>query len=69
MDLAPPHKSTVQDFVAGWRGAVGDTGIHRLEGGRFVDGRDWGLVDWPGMLQQLGQPPAGPPSAGPSTGG
>ncbi len=27
--------------------------IHRLEGGRIVEGRDWGQVDWLGLLRQL----------------
>ena len=27
--------------------------IHRLEGGRIVEGRDWGLVDWTSLLRQL----------------
>ena len=27
--------------------------IHRLEGGRIVEGRDWGLVDWMSLLRQL----------------
>ena len=31
--------------------------IHRLEHGRIVEGRDWGQVDWLGLLRQLGALP------------
>ena len=53
----------------GRRVAVGGIWIHRVIGGRIVEGRDWGQVDWLGLLQQLGAPPGGPSSAGQSPGG
>jgi steroid delta-isomerase-like uncharacterized protein len=31
--------------------------IHRLKDGRIVEGRDWGQVDWLGLLRQLGALP------------
>lgn len=31
--------------------------IHRIEGGRIVEGRDWGQADWLGLLQQIGAIP------------
>jgi len=37
--------------------------IHRLAGGRIVEGRQWGVVDMLGMLQQLGATIA-PPAQG-----
>jgi steroid delta-isomerase-like uncharacterized protein len=33
--------------------SVGGIWIHRLEGGRIVEGRDWGLIDWMSLLRQL----------------
>jgi hypothetical protein len=33
---------------------VGGIWIHRLENGRIVEGRDWGLVDWLGFYRQIG---------------
>ncbi|MDQ3779139.1 MAG: ester cyclase [Chloroflexota bacterium] len=53
----------------GRRVAVGGIWIHRVEGGRIVEGRNWGQVDWLGLLQQLGAPPGGPSSTGQSPGG
>ena len=38
----------------GRRVAVEGIWIHRLEGGRIVEGREWGQVDWLGLLRQLG---------------
>lgn len=38
----------------GRRVEVGGIWIHRLEGGRIVEGREWGQVNWLGLLQQLG---------------
>jgi steroid delta-isomerase-like uncharacterized protein len=34
--------------------------IHRLEGGRIVEGQQWGYVDWLGLLRQLGATVAPP---------
>jgi len=34
--------------------------IHRLEGGRIVEGQEWGYVDWLGLLRQLGATVAPP---------
>ena len=42
---------------SGRRISVGGIWIHRLEGGRIVEGRDWGLVDWMSLLRQLGALP------------
>lgn len=28
--------------------------IHRVSGGRIVEGRDWGVGDWLGLMRQLG---------------
>jgi len=36
--------------------------IHRLAGGRIVEGKQWGFVDWLGLLQQLGATIAPPAS-------
>jgi steroid delta-isomerase-like uncharacterized protein len=41
----------------GRRISVGGIWIHRLEDGRIVEGRDWGQVDWLGLLRQLGALP------------
>ena len=38
----------------GRRVAVGGIWIHRLAAGRIVEGREWGHVDWLGLLRQLG---------------
>jgi steroid delta-isomerase-like uncharacterized protein len=38
---------------SGRRISVAGIWIHRLEGGRIVEGRDWGLVDWMSLLRQL----------------
>ena len=46
--------------ATGRRVAVGGIWIHRLEGGRILEGRDWGQVDWLGLLRQLGALPDGP---------
>jgi len=42
---------------SGRRISVAGIWIHRLEGGRIVEGRDWGLVDWMSLLRQLGALP------------
>jgi predicted ester cyclase len=45
--------------------------IHRLAGGRIVEGIQWGFVDWLGLLQQLGAtiaPPASDRESGNSLG-
>lgn len=51
----------------GRRVAVGGIWIHRLEAGRIVEGREWGQVDWLGLLQQLGAATGGSASADRST--
>ncbi len=38
----------------GRRVAVAGIWIHRLAGGRIVEGRAWGQFDWLGLLQQRG---------------
>ena len=38
----------------GRRVEVGGIWIHRLENERIVEGREWGQVDWLGLLRQLG---------------
>ena len=53
----------------GRRVEVGDIWIHRLAGGRIVEGRAWGQVDWLGLLQQLGASTGGSASADLSTSG
>jgi predicted ester cyclase len=53
----------------GRRVAVGGIWIHRLEAGRIVEGREWGQVDWLGLLQQLGASTDGSASADRSTSG
>ncbi len=55
--------------TTGRRVAVGGIWIHRLEGGRIVEGREWGQVDWLGLLQQLGTSTDGSASADRSTSG
>lgn len=52
----------------GRRVEVGGIWIHRLEGGRIVEGREWGQVDWLGLLRQLGAPTDGAAPADRSTG-
>ena len=42
---------------------VGGIWIHRLANGRIVEGREWGCLDWPGLLQQLGAAISGPAGA------
>ena len=39
--------------------AVGGIWIHRVEDGRIVEGREWGQLDWLGLLRQLGAVPEG----------
>jgi hypothetical protein len=49
--------------------AVRGIWIHRLTAGRIVEGREWGQIDWLGLLQQLGAAPGGAASADRSTSG
>ena len=35
--------------------------MHRLEGGRIVEGREWGAIDWLSFLEQVGAV-IGPPA-------
>ena len=43
----------------GRRVVVGGIWVHRLAGGRIVEGREWGQFDWLGLLRQLGAVPEG----------
>jgi steroid delta-isomerase-like uncharacterized protein len=54
--------------ATGRRVAVGGIWIHRLESGRIVEGREWGQLDWLGLLQQLGALPGGSVAADRLTG-
>jgi steroid delta-isomerase-like uncharacterized protein len=40
--------------------SIGGIWIHRLADGRIVEGREWGHLDWLGVLQQLGATISGP---------